>query len=559
MIFRTMALLLAGAVGVASALTPVETHGKLKVDGTGQLMDQNGKAVVLRGMSFYWSSELTDGGRYYTKGATRWLAEDWKVSVVRAAIGVESISTSSMNYLKSSAAATTMDGYLDNVVQGAISAGIYIIIDWHAHQLHASEANAFFEKAAKAYGSYPNVLFETFNEPNGPGWGELVSYHNSLITTIRKYSDNVIIVGNPGYSSEPAMDPGVTDSKNNVCYTLHAYTSSHSYLPRADAAIAKKRCVFVTEWGSTTSDGASSYNWSTAQGWLSGLETRKISHVNWDVGSQQLNPANSTDNTVQASAALIRYVNANGGWDPATDLTQGGKDMRSWLRDKNSGYTPPPREPPVFSLVTDTIKPSGWVTTSNVDSVASGDGMKFQMANAKAGGSVTYSIKPNNTGYFQFNIRVKSASAGTIKITANGTTKATVNVPAGASFTTILDTLEFDAYGKELPLKLEFDAAMSLSFIKFVKKVTIAGVATRPVKLDGVVRFASKGASYEALLGDGHAWTRASAMNGSGRIVWAKNIGPSVSTLAIPSGTGISWLVLSSETGNGIVAMPPVR
>jgi hypothetical protein len=122
-----------------------------------------------------------------------------------------------------------------------------------------------------------------------------------------------------------------------------------------------------------------------------------------------------------------------------------------------------------------------------------------------------------------------------------------------------MDTLEFDVYGKETPLKLEFDAAMSLSFIKFVKKITIAGVANRPLKMDGVVKFASKGASSEALLGNAHGWTRASAMDASGRVIWAKSIDPTATTLAIPSGTGISWLVLSSEQGSGIVAIPPVR
>ncbi|MES1218208.1 MAG: glycoside hydrolase family 5 protein, partial [Bacteroidota bacterium] len=35
------------------AAQPVKTHGQLKVNGT-QLVDKNGKPVVLRGVSFGW-------------------------------------------------------------------------------------------------------------------------------------------------------------------------------------------------------------------------------------------------------------------------------------------------------------------------------------------------------------------------------------------------------------------------------------------------------------------------------------------------------------------------
>src|SRR4030095_15441883 len=63
----------------------VKMNGQLKVEGT-QLVNQQGQPVVLRGMSFGWHNWWP---RFYTVGSVKWLHNDWKCSVVRAAMGVE--------------------------------------------------------------------------------------------------------------------------------------------------------------------------------------------------------------------------------------------------------------------------------------------------------------------------------------------------------------------------------------------------------------------------------------------------------------------------------------
>src|ERR1041384_6223171 len=80
--------------GIVSA-QPVKKHGQLKVEGT-KLVDKNGKAVVLRGVSFGWHNWWP---RFYNAGAVKWLHDDWKCNVVRAAMGVEP----DKGYLKDSA------------------------------------------------------------------------------------------------------------------------------------------------------------------------------------------------------------------------------------------------------------------------------------------------------------------------------------------------------------------------------------------------------------------------------------------------------------------------
>ena len=132
---------------------PVKDHGKLHVDGI-YLKDQHDNNVVLRGMSFGWHSFHP---RFYNAGVVKWLHKDWDCSVVRAAMGVE-----------------PKNGYIQKpdwskekikaVVDGAIQEGIYVIIDFHSHNIKLDEAKNFFTEMASAYGRYPNIIYEIFND-----------------------------------------------------------------------------------------------------------------------------------------------------------------------------------------------------------------------------------------------------------------------------------------------------------------------------------------------------------------------------------------------------------
>src|SRR3569833_1498239 len=62
--------------------SPVALHGALSVKGN-QVVDAHGKPVALHGMSLFWSQAAP---QYYSAEPIDWLAKDWKVSVVRAAI-----------------------------------------------------------------------------------------------------------------------------------------------------------------------------------------------------------------------------------------------------------------------------------------------------------------------------------------------------------------------------------------------------------------------------------------------------------------------------------------
>merc|ERR1712176_1258672 len=204
-----------------------------------------GEPVQLRGMSFFWSQWMS---KYWNVDTVHWLKDDWNVTLVRAAMGVEP------------------DGYLDHsarekarvevVVDAAIEAGIYVIIDWHDHnaEQHTSQADDFFAEMAQAYGGYPNVLFETFNEPIWQSWTDVIKpYHEQIVSTIRSFSNNLVILGTPFYSQrvdEASLNPVVGD---NLAYTIHFYAAADAHgtelRRRVTTALDNGVAVFGTEWG----------------------------------------------------------------------------------------------------------------------------------------------------------------------------------------------------------------------------------------------------------------------------------------------------------------------
>lgn len=213
---------------------PVERYGQLSVDGN-RIVDKDGNPVRLAGMSFFWSQWI---GKYYTPEAVKWLKDDWRCTIVRAAMAIEH------------------DGYLANpevekqkvitVVDAAIEEGLYVLIDWHDHEgeNHMEEAKAFFGEMAQRYGDYPNVIYEPYNEPlQDVFWSSVLKpYHQAIIDTIRFHDpDNIVVCGTRTWSQnvdEPANDP-INDE--NVAYTLHFYAATHKQWlrDRAKAAMDK--------------------------------------------------------------------------------------------------------------------------------------------------------------------------------------------------------------------------------------------------------------------------------------------------------------------------------
>lgn len=300
----------------ALAHTPVERHGALRVDGN-RIVDQHGDPVVLRGMSLFWSQW---GPQFYNADAVRWMAEDWNVTVVRAAMAIHG------------------DGYMDNpereiakvetVIEAAIAEGLYVIVDWHAHQPEPEAAAAFFARIAAKYGDRPNLIYEPWNEPlNTHGWAEVVKpYHMAVIPGIRAVDpDNLIVAGTPAWSQDVDIAAADPLPFPNVAYTLHFYAGSHrqDLRDKAQKALDLGAALFVTEWGTTEATGDGPVDEAETRLWWGFMESRGLSHLNWSIMDKD-----------ETSAALLPGAPGSGGWTDAM-ITPSGRLVRERLREMN--------------------------------------------------------------------------------------------------------------------------------------------------------------------------------------------------------------------------------
>lgn len=152
----------------------------LHVEGT-RLVDTQGRPVVMRGISIGWHNLWP---RFYNSQAVVRLHEDWGCRLFRAAIGADDLDEMLNGTTYHPGYITDPEGALQKlfaVVDGAISCGAYIIVDWHSHKLHLEEATEFFTAVAERYKGVPNVIYELYNEPVDDNWADLKAYAESLI------------------------------------------------------------------------------------------------------------------------------------------------------------------------------------------------------------------------------------------------------------------------------------------------------------------------------------------------------------------------------------------
>ncbi|WP_299255861.1 cellulase family glycosylhydrolase [uncultured Aquimarina sp.] len=319
-----------------SAQTIVERHGQLRVEGT-KIKDKCNRTTQLKGMSYFWHQ--WEGDEYWNSNALKWLRDDWKVEIVRAAMGVRG---SGGDYIDDPVGSVNQ---VRAVVDAAIEHGVYVIIDFHAHPNYKEEAKTFFKQMSKEYGAYPNIIYEIWNEPIGEynnhvgTWNEIKSYSREVIAEIRANdSNNIIVVGTPFYSQRvdtAADNPLTTDSNNNpvsnIAYTIHAYAGAHkqSLRDKANYAINKGLALFMTECGRVGTNYGPNNNLDAAEWnlWEQWMDTNDISYCKW-----------SLSNKDEISSSLNRSASPNGNWNYNNDLTAEGK----WNRDHFRAVNTPP-------------------------------------------------------------------------------------------------------------------------------------------------------------------------------------------------------------------------
>jgi endoglucanase len=329
-----MVLFVAGLLFPSFALAP--KHGWLKTEG-GNLLNEKGNIVQLRGMSFYWSNPTWNGIKYYNASTVNTMVNDWKCTVLRVAYDRDKCHDNGWSQCQT-------------VIQAAIDAGIYVIIDWHSYDAENCQnaAVSFFTEQAKKYKSTPNVIFEPYNEPHGPGgtqedaikyWGQIKPYMTAVTQAIRDQgAPNLVILGTPYFSQfvnvasndQPKDQSGKVFT--NVAYVFHFYAASHGpnahYLESGKSAMEAeylkgglgKVPVFVSEWGTTHSDGGANghtyVDETNTEWWFTNyLDKYHLSHCNWSISDLEASSCFSGGTSLSQSGTIAQRHIKNAGTD----------------------------------------------------------------------------------------------------------------------------------------------------------------------------------------------------------------------------------------------------
>jgi len=298
---------------------PVKDHGQLSVKGT-QLVDKSGNPVSLRGISYGWHSFWP---RFYNEGSVKWLKDDWNANVVRAAMGIE-VGNPGMTYKDNPSEAKAK---IMAVADGAIKEGIYVIIDWHSHNINLKEAKVFFAEVSKKYAKYPNVIYEVFNEPDDETWPQVKAYSEEIIKVIRKNdANNIILVGCPHWDQDvnlPAADP--IKGYKNIMYTLHFYAATHKQelRDRADAALKAGLPLFVSESAGMEATGDGKLDVEEWKRWIDWMEKNKLSWITWSLSDKD-----------ETCSMLTKSASSTGNWKES-DIKESGIKTRDYLKVLN--------------------------------------------------------------------------------------------------------------------------------------------------------------------------------------------------------------------------------
>ncbi|RYJ40698.1 Cellulase [Flavobacterium anhuiense] len=295
----------------------VKKHGQLSVLGT-QLVDKDNNPIVLRGLSFGWHSMWP---RFYNEKAVSWLKKDFNCNVVRAAMGIE---LGDYSYIKEPQFSKEK---IEAVINGAIKSDIYVIVDWHSHNINLKEAKQFFAEISKKYAKYPNIIYEVFNEPDYETWWEVKNYAEEVIQVIRENDpNNIILVGCPHWDQDidlPAEDP--IRGYANIMYTMHFYAATHGkeLRDRTDLAIKRGLPVFISESAGMEASGDGPLNYKAWQEYMDWMESKKLSWITWSVSDKD-----------ETCSILKKSAKSDGKWKD-DDLKESGIKVREYLRKYN--------------------------------------------------------------------------------------------------------------------------------------------------------------------------------------------------------------------------------
>lgn len=291
-------------------MTPLEEHGALSVNGT-NIIDENGEKFQLKGVSTHG---LQWYPQYVNKETFEYMRDNWKINAVRLAM----YSDPNVGYN------TNLHKIVENGVEYATDAGLYVIIDWHIlsdgnPNTNKVAAIKFFKEMAEKYKENNNVIYEICNEPNGDVQWErdIKPYAQDVIKEIREIDeDAIIVVGTPTWSQDvDVVAKSPINGYENIMYTLHFYAATHKdYLrQKLNTALNAGLPIFVTEFGICDASGNGAVDIEEANKWIDYLNSNNISWMCWNLSNKN-ESSSILKNTEKLSNWTKEELSEEGKW-----------------------------------------------------------------------------------------------------------------------------------------------------------------------------------------------------------------------------------------------------
>lgn len=289
----------------------VSYNGNLSLEGN-NIVNKYNEKIVLKGISSHglqWFNYLITDENIKT-------LKSWNTNVFRLAM-----------YTKEGGYIDNRNVYDDLIkdIDLVISNDMYVIVDWHIlsdnnPNNYKSEAIDFFDKISSKYTNTPNIIYEICNEPNGgTSWNDIKSYADDVVKTIRKNSNNIIIVGTPTWSQDvDSVINNKIDDKNTM-YALHFYSGTHKddLRNKAKRALDNNVPIFVSEFGVSDASGNGGVYLDEANKWMEFIKNNNLSFVNWSLADKN------------ESSALLKQENKVVSDD---SLSESGKYIKNVLK-----------------------------------------------------------------------------------------------------------------------------------------------------------------------------------------------------------------------------------
>lgn len=299
--------------------------GKLTKSGK-NIIDSNGNNVVLTGIGTHSISEYNS---LYTEEVMKTLTY-YGLNCIRISVYLtdkqcqNSDGRTSLGWLNNS---DTLKPIIEELIEVATNAGLYIIIDWHSYHAidggdvtqYKPQQEAFFEYFSNKYSNQDNILYELHNEPYRNTASELLDSVISCANIIRNHNPDAILICGEGIDGVITMDNLFNKTNNlDIFISPHLYTGEQT-IDYINDRIRENRPIFVTEWGNSSLSGDGLPNDNEALKMFNLCHSNNISYCLWKMTYQDMDTA-----ILNCSKFNEDYYYGFGGWSRG-DLSHNGK------------------------------------------------------------------------------------------------------------------------------------------------------------------------------------------------------------------------------------------